>query len=151
MSHNYEKGHDSGWEGWDLDGTISVYTKGDYNSFIVGPPIPKTVIILKRHLKEGRNCKIFTARVNTKTETPERLEKVKAAIREWCIKHLGQELELTCEKDYHMYAFYDDRAVQVEANTGVLLEDIISDLRSRVCYLQSEVEYYRNQADGNYC
>jgi hypothetical protein len=110
---------ESGWIGVDLDGTLSVYTKGDYSAFIVGPPIVKMVNRVKKWLAEGKRVKIMTARVNPKTETPERLEKVKAIIRVWCREFIGQELELTCEKDYHMYELWDDRAVQVIPNTGI--------------------------------
>ena len=134
---------EQGWEGWDLDGTISVYTPGDYNAFVVGPPIPRTINILKRHLAEGKTCKIFTARVNPKTETPERLEKVKSVIQAFLRENVGQELELTCEKDYHMYRLYDDRAVQVYPNTGETLESRIEVLETKLRKEQDMVSRYQ--------
>lgn len=41
-----------------------------------------------------------------------------AMIKAWCLEHLGQELEVTCSKDYGMILLYDDRAVQIIPNTG---------------------------------
>jgi hypothetical protein len=118
---------EQGWIGVDLDGTLSLYTKGDYNSFVVGPPIPKMVNRVKQWLREGKNVKIMTARVNPATETPDRLVKVVNIIKDWCIEQFDQELPLTCSKDYHMYALYDDRACQVIPNTGETLEDAIKE------------------------
>jgi len=40
------------------------------------------------------------------------------AIAAWCKLHIGQVLPLTCTKDYGMIELWDDRAVQVEMNTG---------------------------------
>ena len=39
-------------------------------------------------------------------------------IKEWCIKHVGQELPITCFKDFGMIELWDDRAIRVEKNTG---------------------------------
>ncbi len=41
------------------------------------------------------------------------------AIRSWCKLHIGKVLPITCIKDFSMYELWDDRAVQVEANTGI--------------------------------
>jgi hypothetical protein len=43
------------------------------------------------------------------------------AINEWCTKVFGHKLPVTCTKDYGMIALFDDRCVQVEANTGRLI------------------------------
>jgi hypothetical protein len=122
MSHNTE-----GWVGVDLDGTLAVYTKGDYNSFTIGPPIPKMVSRVKTWLKEGKKVKIFTARANPETETAGRFEVCLRIIREWCLQHLGEELEITCSKDYHCYEIWDDRAIQVIPNTGITKDEIIEE------------------------
>jgi hypothetical protein len=39
-------------------------------------------------------------------------------IEVWCQKHLNRVLAVTCEKDPFMAVLWDDRCVQVEANTG---------------------------------
>jgi len=44
-------------------------------------------------------------------------------IQEWCKKHIGQVLEVTNVKDYGMIELWDDRAVQVEMNTGRRIGD----------------------------
>jgi hypothetical protein len=42
------------------------------------------------------------------------------AIEDWCEKHLGHRLEVTCSKDLHCFMIVDDRAVSVNKNTGRL-------------------------------
>jgi len=39
-------------------------------------------------------------------------------IQDWCEKHIGVRLPVTCTKDYGMVELWDDRAVQVIPNTG---------------------------------
>ena len=43
------------------------------------------------------------------------------AIRDWCRRHIGQVLTITCVKDFAMVELYDDRCVQVRPNTGELV------------------------------
>ena len=76
---------------------------------------------VKMWLAEGREVKIFTARV----ARVDQAEECERAIRAWCLQHIGQELEVTCCKDLGMAVLYDDRCVQVIANTGLLLQDVI--------------------------
>ena len=141
--------HEIGWIGVDLDGTLSVYTKGDYNAFRVGPPIPKMVNRVKQWLSEGKRVKIMTARVNPKTETPERLEIVKKAVNDWVKEHIGQELELTWEKDYHMYELWDDRAVQVIPNTGVTKDETIAEKDEVIKKLYDALMLEANKRNGS--
>ena len=61
---------------------------------------------VKAWLYEGRDVRLFTAR------------KPHPAIRKWMHEHLGALLPITSVKDPDMQALYDDRAVQVERNTG---------------------------------
>ena len=70
---------------------------------------------VKGWLDEGKKVKIFTARVAYRNEEQRELIKV------WCLKHIGQELEVTCFKDWAMTALWDDRVVRVEKNTGKIL------------------------------
>jgi hypothetical protein len=51
------------------------------------------------------------------------IENVKRHIEAWCIKHIGQSLPITCQKDYGMIELWDDRCVQVIPNTGRTIAD----------------------------
>jgi hypothetical protein len=109
----------SGWIGVDLDGTLAIY-HGWIAGGGIGAPIPKMVNRVKKWLSEGKNVKIMTARVSNKNIQGLEGERAlqEKLIQDWCLEHLGQVLEITCEKDLHMYALYDDRAFRVELNTG---------------------------------
>lgn len=104
------------WVGFDLDRTLAHYESGSWPK--IGEPVPAMVEVLKEHLAAGVRVKILTARAWS--EDPDRDKHIRA-VKDWCLKHIGQELEVTAEKDYGMIRFYDDRAVQVEPNTGRLI------------------------------
>jgi hypothetical protein len=108
-----------GWIGCDLDETLAEYEDGMAARGEVGKPIPKMVRRIKKHLKDGWEVRIFTARMNV-TEGWDH-ERQREVIQAWCLKHLGQVLEVTNMKDYGMIFLYDDRAVGVEPRTGRLL------------------------------
>jgi hypothetical protein len=99
------------WIGVDLDGTLAQYDK--YNGTNIGEPIPLMLIRVKKWLKKGQKVKIFTARI-----AHDESEEHKREIDKWCKKHLGQKLEVTCVKDFGMKELWDDRAIQVQKNTG---------------------------------
>lgn len=105
-----------GWIGVDLDGTLAQYDtwRGIEH---VGEPVPAMLERVKRWLTEGKEVRIFTARVNPNQEKRS-LDRVRHWIEVWCIQHIGQKLPITCEKDYGMVELWDDRCVQVECNTG---------------------------------
>lgn len=118
-----EETEDMGWYGVDLDGTLARYDGwGDGN---IGEPIPAMVEKVKRLLAAGQQVKIFTARVaghnvaDINTGLP---VDVITPIQEWCKEHLGQELEVTNVKDFNMIELWDDRARQVEPNTGEFID-----------------------------
>lgn len=106
----------SGWIGVDFDGTIAKY--GGWKDHTLGEPIMPMVERVQKWLADGQTVKIFTARMCE--GDPE----VEAMIKAWCKKHIGVELEVTNQKDYGMIALYDDRAVQVEFNTGRLVGQV---------------------------
>lgn len=112
----------NGWVAFDFDRTLATYDhyKGPYK---FGDPIPKMVNLAKRYLAEGKTVKIMTARVSNVNHDKEEIQKTRKALEEWCIKHFGQKLEITCEKDYAMEVLYDDRAVGVVPNEGSLTTD----------------------------
>lgn len=104
-----------GWIGVDLDGTLAHYD-GWKHATHIGEPIDRMVSRVIRWIAEGREVRIFTARVST-LDHAERTA-IEAAIRVWCTKHIGYPLAVTCVKDYQMTELWDDRAVQVRVNTG---------------------------------
>ena len=105
-------GHD-GWVGVDLDGTLAKYTEFTGETQI-GEPVPLMVQRVKQWLREGKEVRIFTARVAHPTD----MEAVTNAIHHWCILHIGKQLHVTCKKDHKMIELWDDRCVQVVPNTG---------------------------------
>ena len=128
---------DKAWIGVDFDGTLAMYD-GWVGPDHCGEPIAPMVERVKAWLEQGRQVRIFTARIfpfATCVEpddyarpygvdlTERQLEAVTAieAIRDWCRTHIGRALPITCVKDYGMIELYDDRAVQVVANTGELV------------------------------
>jgi len=102
------------WIGVDLDGTLAKGTK-DFDPDKVGEPVEAMVDRVKKWLDQGKTVKIFTARAGAEDFDP-------APVKEWCKKHLGQELEITNEKDPGMEELWDDRVVQVVKNTGEVVE-----------------------------
>lgn len=112
-----------GWYGVDLDGTLAEYESGQWPE--IGKPIMPMVNRVKAWLAEGKEVRIFTARVSgadRKSETKR--------IRLWCYEVIGQALPVTNEKDYDMIEYWDDRAVQVIPNTGRTIADELESERS---------------------
>lgn len=105
----------NGWIGVDLDGTLAHYE--GWNDGLIGEPIPLMAERVKGWIESGIVVKIVTARVSIPSQAMEQ----RCAIERWCEEHLGRRLEVTCEKGFDMVTLYDDRAVQVEKNTGRLL------------------------------
>lgn len=101
----------SGWIGVDLDGTLAHYD-GWKGIDHVGAPVPAMLARVKAWLAAGHTVKIFTARVCREAE------EVTAHIHTWCETHGLPALEVTNVKDFGMIELWDDRAVQVEPNTG---------------------------------
>jgi hypothetical protein len=97
----------AGWIGVDLDGTLAYYN-GDHET--IGPPIPAMLARVKAWLAEGREVRIFTARAID--------PRAKRDIQDWCLEYIGAPLAVTNKKDPAMIELWDDRAVQVEKNTG---------------------------------
>ena len=106
-----------GWIAVDLDGTLAVYDTWRGVEHI-GAPIAPMVERVKQWLIQGRDVRIFTARVYG-VENPD--NRILDIIARWCELHIGVRLPVTCTKDYDMIVLYDDRCVQVETNTGRLI------------------------------
>lgn len=110
--------YNNGWVGVDLDGTLARYDgwKGPEH---IGEPIKPMVEKVKQLLATGITVKVFTARVCSAQPEEERYLAQKA-IAEWTRQHIGRELETTAEKDWNMIEFYDDRAIRIHYNTGII-------------------------------
>ncbi len=128
----------NGWIGVDFDGTLAQYDKWVHADH-AGAPIPLMVERVKRWLAEGQEVRIFTARIYPLWYIPagaapehcellpgvatsrERVRESAVAVRcikRFCLEHIGVDLTITNVKDYGMIELWDDRAVQVVANTG---------------------------------
>ncbi len=108
--------HD-GWIGVDLDGTLATY-QGWQGITAIGEPIQRMVDRVKLWVREGRDVRIFTARVGPQSRSEDELPATIAAIEAWCEEHIGVRLPVTCQKDFGMIELWDDRCVQVIPNTG---------------------------------
>lgn len=103
-----------GWIAVDLDGTLAHYDRWR-GAHHIGEPVVRMVGRVKAWLAEGKEVRIFTARVcDGEPET-------RAVIERWCVKHIGMKLAITNVKDYGMIVLYDDRAIQVIPNTGIIV------------------------------
>lgn len=122
-----------GWIGVDFDGTISKYD-GWKGSTHTGEPIELMAERVRKWIAEGREVRIFTARISPldgcfragdgkqfpfpKTAREKEAVEAAIAIMEWTKKHFGAYLPVTNVKDYEMHQLWDDRAIQVITNTG---------------------------------
>ena len=114
------------WIGVDLDGTLAEY-KGFEGHENIGKPVPAMLKLVREWLEDDMKVKIFTARVSGNTADAERARHyVKKWLQEECEI---TDMEVTCIKDYYMVELYDDRAVQVEFNTGKLLNESMMQYR----------------------
>ncbi len=100
-----------GWIGVDLDKTLAHFDGKTYPG--IGAPLKPMVDRVKGWISAGKTVKIFTARTGTKGQA--------AIIHKWLAEQGLPELEITNVKDHACEALYDDKARQVEANTGKLL------------------------------
>ena len=108
----------TGWYGVDLDGTLAVNIPGQ-SMWEIGEPIKPMVDRARQHIAAGDDIRIFTARVSDPNPIVNARQKL--LIRDWCVRHLGVALPITNQKDYKCVCIYDDRARQVEVNTGRII------------------------------
>jgi hypothetical protein len=121
------------WYGVDLDATLARYD--GWVDGQIGEPIPAMVQRVKQMLCEGKDVRIFTARVAVTgaysmwsggcADYAFAQEQTRL-IENWCLEHIGAILPVTAVKDFACIAIYDDRAKQVVPNAGILVEDQIS-------------------------
>ena len=91
-----------------MDGTLAHHEPGAFDDNHVGKPLAPMVKKVREWLAEGKDVRIFTAR------------KPHPAIRRFCKENFGKVLPITNKKDPGMTALYDDRAVSVKRNEGLV-------------------------------
>lgn len=105
------------WIGVDLDGTLAQHQEGNWDRYVVGPAVIPMLGRVRNWVASGRRVKIFTARVAGGGEEANRQAH---AIQLWCQRHGLPSLEVTCQKDREMIELWDDRAVRVVQNVGMV-------------------------------
>jgi hypothetical protein len=119
------------WYGVDLDGTLAETVDAEH-IMEVGKPIIPMVERVQQMLREGKEVRIFTARVAcsnaystwaARFDDSEFMHHQIQAIERWCFKNIGVILPITAVKDFACVEIYDDCAKQVVRNTGKLIED----------------------------
>lgn len=123
----------SKWIGVDFDGTLAIQTD-DTHPENCGAPILPMINKVKSWLAEGKDVRIFTARVFIPDPTIEDVmeyrrakeyaTKSKITIMNFCLQNFGRTLPMTCTKDQHMTVLYDDRCVQIIRNTGLEIGEL---------------------------
>jgi hypothetical protein len=103
-----------GWIGVDWDGTLVEWTEWVAPDH-VGPLVPRMVERVKLWLSEGREVRIFTARMSASAEVADVCRRM---IERVCEETFGTVLPITNVKDLEMLELWDDRCVQVVPNTG---------------------------------
>jgi hypothetical protein len=108
-----------GWIGVDLDGTLAHYD-GWRGTAHIGEPVPAMRDRVLRWMAQGLEVRIFTARVCLERlpDSDGSGEDARGYIEAWLEKHGMGGLAITNQKDLAMHELWDDRAVQVQVNTG---------------------------------
>lgn len=116
----------AGWIGVDLDGTLAEYhgwNAAPSSNGGIGAPIHEMASRVRMWIDEGKDVRIFTARVAPVNSPAMMVNQARQYgwILAWCEEHLGAALPITCQKDMAMIELWDDRVVQVEKNTGTVI------------------------------
>lgn len=121
-----------GWIGVDLDGTLAEDCQSLEDVWSIRPPIPKMLERVKGWLAEGKEVRIFTARVGCCGERSKLCQDDESfandqreLIQAWCLEHVGQVLPVTATKDFLMIEVWDDRAIQVVTGTGMTISEVL--------------------------
>jgi hypothetical protein len=107
----------------DFDGTLAYFDKWrGWNS--LGQPIQKMVDRVKRWLDRGDRVVVFSARFTPSDDfcPADKTEECKNLMKQWCIRNIGVELEVTNIKAAGD-CYYDDRAISVLSDTGTTMEE----------------------------
>jgi hypothetical protein len=108
----------------DLDGTLA-----EYHGMVgkgIGKPIPSMLKRVKRWVSDGHDVIIFTARIGwlydgtNEQQYADAIEQL-SIVGNWLNENGLGGLNITAVKTIDIDEFYDDRAVQVELNTGKIV------------------------------
>ena len=102
----------TGWIGVDLDGTLAEYDERHGLERIGRVSVPMLRRV-QQWLEQGREVRIITARATDPA--------LRVFVKPWLREHNLPPLEITDSKDCNLLQLWDDRAVQVELNTGRIL------------------------------
>lgn len=105
------------WIGVDFDGTLAISEPGTRLRPVDLKAVPLMASRVIEWLAIGYDVRLFTARFTN--PLPNEI----AELRHWCLVWLGREIPITATKDGDMVVLFDDRAVQVERNTGRIIGD----------------------------
>lgn len=75
------------------------------------------VDVVKDMIWRGEDVRIFTARC----AAPNDFFDATTPMTQWCEKHIGEILPVTCTKNMYCRRIYDDIAIQVKRNQGVIV------------------------------
>jgi len=98
-----------GWIGVELDGTLAHYDIHQEANHI-GKPVEKMIKRVQQWLMVEADVRLFTARA----ADPQMLPVIEA----WLKTHRLEKMKITCEKDFSMSQFWDDRGIHVICNRG---------------------------------
>jgi hypothetical protein len=133
--------HPDRWIAVDFDGTLAEWDPdgGPQQVWAAGQPIAPMVARVRGWLAEGKDVRIFTARVgcNDRLSSQARDDQEFAAgqralIEAWCLEHLGEKLPITATKDWQMIECWDDKVIKVITNTGETLEERYAEALARL-------------------
>ncbi len=106
----------------DWDGTMVEY-HGFVGACIYGAPIPTMVNRVRQWIAEGHEVIIFTSRASSE-HNPKRVMEECMAI-DVALQDMGlPRLQVTANKFMRISVFWDDRAIGVERNTGIVNENL---------------------------
>lgn len=116
------------WIGVDLDGTLARAIR--VNGVAIGPPVRSMVNRVREWLKSGQRVKVLTARQLTDAQVRE--------IRRFLENNGIGDCEITNAKDTDMAVLFDDKAVRVEKNSGLLCHGCASHASNAIPRKHSE-------------
>lgn len=122
------------WIGFDLDGTLADDQHENWPE--PGPPIPEMYERIKALIDLGIEVRIVTARAADAAQIP--------IVKNWLRKHGLGNLMVTNEKDMDMLELWDDRAVQVERNSGKPLGPNLTDRIISVYKPESSFDLFKS-------
>ena len=104
----------------DFDGTLAKEIKPfDYK--VAGPPIPRTIKLVKKWIKDKEKIVIFTSRVS-RIHSDIRIRYTRKLINAWCKQHIGTTFPITSDKN-PKYIYWDNNAHRIETDTGRILAE----------------------------